>query len=89
LLSERDKEAVLFTTEAVEANPEFPDNYAVLAAGHGHLGNAVAARAALDELLRRMPGLTAGDERLNRPFGSAAQRERYLEGLRLAGLPEG
>ena len=48
---------------------------------HGHLGNAVAARAALDELLRRMPGLTAADERLNRPFGSPAQRERFLEGL--------
>jgi hypothetical protein len=27
------------------------------------------------------------DERLNRPFGSAAQREHFLEGLRLAGLP--
>jgi adenylate cyclase len=35
-----------------------------------------------------MPGLTAADNRLNRPFGSALQRERFLEGLRLAGLPE-
>ena len=89
LLSERHREAVEFTTEAAEANPEFPDNYAVLAAAHGHLGNADAAATALDQLLRRMPGLTAADERLNRPFGSALQRERFLEGLRLAGLPEG
>jgi TolB-like protein/class 3 adenylate cyclase/Tfp pilus assembly protein PilF len=89
LTSERNEEAVEFATEAVEANAEFPDNYAVLAAAHGHLANAVAARAALDELLRRMPGLTAGDERLNRPFGTSAQRERFLEGLRKAGLPEG
>jgi len=87
LLSERYQEAVEFATEAVEANPEFPDNYAVLAAAHGYLGNAVAARAALDELLRRMPGLTAADERLNRPFGNAAQRERFRDGLRKAGLP--
>jgi tetratricopeptide (TPR) repeat protein len=87
LLSERYREAVEFTTSAVEANAEFPDNYAVLAAAHGHLGNAAPARAALDELLRRMPGLSASDERLNRPFGSAAQRERFLEGLRKAGLP--
>ena len=71
LLSERHREAVEFTTEAAEANPEFPDNYAVLAAAHGHLGNTGAARAALDQLLRRMPGLTTADERLNRPFGSA------------------
>jgi tetratricopeptide (TPR) repeat protein len=88
LLSERYEEAVEFTTEAVEANPEFPDNYAVLAAAHGHLGNAVAAGVALGEFLRRMPGLTAADERLNRPFGSLVQRERFLEGLRQAGLPE-
>jgi hypothetical protein len=32
--------------------------------------------------------LTAGDERLNRPFGSPAQRDRFLEGLRQAGLPD-
>ena len=87
LLSERYEEAVLFTTQAAEANPEFPDNYAVLASAHGHLGNVAAAREALDGLLRRMPGLTAADERLNRPFGSPAQRERFLEGLRKAGLP--
>jgi predicted Zn-dependent protease len=73
--------------EAAEANPEFPDVYAVLAAAHGHLGNAAAAREALVEFLRRTPALTASDERLNRPFGTAAQRERFLEGLRKAGLP--
>jgi hypothetical protein len=39
-------------------------------------------------MLPRMPGLTAADERLNRPFGSPSQRDRFLEGLRLAGLPE-
>ncbi len=82
------REAVEFATQAAEANPEFPDIYMVLAAAHGHLANADAARAALDELLRCMPGLTASDERLNRPFGSAEQRERFLEGLRKAGLPE-
>jgi adenylate cyclase len=87
LLSGRDQEAVGFTTEAVAANPEFPDNYAVLAAAHGHLGNAHEARAALHEFLRRSPVLTTADGRLNRPFGSPAQRDRFLEGLRLAGLP--
>ncbi|HEY8871469.1 MAG TPA: adenylate/guanylate cyclase domain-containing protein [Stellaceae bacterium] len=87
LNSERYREAVEFTTAAAEANPEFPDVYAVLAAAHGHLGNAVAADEALAEFLRRTPARTASDERLNRPFGSPAQRERYLEGLRKAGMP--
>jgi adenylate cyclase len=88
LLSERYQEAVEFTTEAVEANPEFPDVHAVLAAAHGHLGNIPAASRALAGFLRRSPALTATDERLNRPFGTAAQRECFLEGLLKAGLPE-
>ena len=88
LLSERYQEAIEFTTAAVEANPEFPDVYAVLAAAHGQLSNTGPARAALAEFLQRMPGLTASDERLNRPFGTPEQRERFLEGLRLAGLPD-
>jgi hypothetical protein len=37
--------------------------------------------------LLRMPTLTTGDERLNRPFGSAEQRRLFLDGLLKAGLP--
>ena len=88
LLSERYQEAVEFTTEAAEANPEFPDVHAVLAAAHGYLGNDAAAGEALSQFLRRTPVLTTSDERLSRPFGSAEQRERFLEGLRKAGLPK-
>jgi len=85
--AERYEEAVEFATQACEANSEFPDIYAVLAAANGQLGRAAAARAPLDELLRRMPGLTASDERVNRPFARAADRDRFLEGLRKAGMP--
>jgi TolB-like protein/Tfp pilus assembly protein PilF len=87
LLSERYQETIEFTTEAAEANPEFPDVHAVLAAAHGHLENTELAHAALAEFLRRTPALTASDERLNRPFGSSAQREHFLDGLRKAGMP--
>jgi Flp pilus assembly protein TadD len=86
LTAERDEEAVEFATRAAEANPEFPDIYAVLACANGHLERATAAHAALDQLLRRMPGLTTSDGRLNRPFARAADRERFLEGLRKAGM---
>ena len=45
--------------------------------------------ATLDELRRRMPGLTvAVFDRLNRPFVRAADRESFRTGLRKAGLPE-
>ena len=88
LSAERYPEAVEFAEQAREANPEFPDIYAVLASAHGHLGNTVAARAALDQLLHRMPGLIASDERLVRPFARVADQERFLEGLRKAGLSQ-
>jgi adenylate cyclase len=88
LSTERYKETVEFTEHAREANPEFPDIYAISASAHGHLENTTAARAALDQLLHRMPKLTASDERLIRPFTRATDRERFLEGLRKAGLPE-
>ena len=89
LTAERYEEAVEFAIRAAESNPEFPDIYAVRAAAEGQLGRVDAGRSTLDELLRRMPALTVGDERLNRPFSRADDRERFLTGLRKAGLPEG
>jgi len=89
LTAERYEEAVEFAIRAAESNPEFPDIYAVRAAAEGQLGRVDAGRSTLDELLRRMPALTVGDERLNRPFARADDRERFLTGLRKAGLPEG
>jgi hypothetical protein len=88
LTAERYGEAVEFAKQAYEANPEFPDIYAVLTSANGHLGNAAAAGAALHQLLQRMPGLTASDERLNRPFARGTDRERFLEGLRKAGMSD-
>jgi TolB-like protein/class 3 adenylate cyclase/Tfp pilus assembly protein PilF len=87
LSAERYDEAIECAARAAEANPEFPDIYAVLAAANGHLGSTEAARIALDQLQQRMPALTVSDARLDRPFGSPAQRERFLEGLRKAGMP--
>jgi TolB-like protein/Flp pilus assembly protein TadD len=88
LLSERYEEAAEFAAEAREANSEFPDVYAVLAAANGYLGNDLASREAMDQLLQRMPGLTASDERLKRPFAHEVAREQFLNGLRKAGMPD-
>jgi tetratricopeptide (TPR) repeat protein len=74
------EEAIEFAIRAAEANAEFPDVYAVRAAAEGQLGRVDAGRTTLDELLRRMPALTVADERLNRPFARAADRERFLTG---------
>ena len=88
LSAEQYDKAVEYARQAIEANPEFTDNYAVLAAACGQLDRGPEAAAALDELRRRMPNLTAGDERLRRPFRRSTDRDRFLDGLRKAGLPE-
>ncbi len=88
LSAERYAEAIEFGQLALEANPEFSDIYAVSACANGFLENAAIARAALNELSHRMPGLALNDERLNRPFARPADRIRFMEGLQKAGLSQ-
>ena len=87
LAAERFEEAAEFARQAVEDNPEFTDNYSVLAACYGHLGLEEKARAALDQLISRMPGLTVSSDLLERPFRRPEDKQRFLDGLRKAGLP--
>ena len=88
LAAEQYQAAVEFAKQAIEDNPEFTDNYSVLAACYGQLGQIDDAHAALEQLMHRMPGLTANDERLTRPFKRASDRQRFVEGLIKAGLAE-
>jgi adenylate cyclase len=74
--------------QAIEVNPYFPDSHGVLAASAAHLGRMTEARAALESFTQLLPGLTLGDPRLIRPFRRSTDRERFLDGLRKAGLPE-
>jgi len=74
--------------QAIEFNPYFPDSHGVLAASAAHLGRMTEARAGLDGFVRLLPGLTLGDPRLIRPFRRPKDRERFLDGLRKAGLPK-
>jgi adenylate cyclase len=73
---------------AIDCNPAFPDAHGTFAAASAHLGHIDDAHAGLDEFVRLLPGLTVGDERLIRPFRRPTDRERFLDGLRKAGLPE-
>ena len=86
--AERFDKAAESARQAIGWNVAFPDAHAVLASALGHAGRLDEARVALDECLRHFPGLTLRDQRLIRPFRRTADRERFLDGLRKAGLAD-
>ncbi|HUT49914.1 MAG TPA: tetratricopeptide repeat protein [Alphaproteobacteria bacterium] len=88
LITERYDEAIAYANKALAESRSFVDTYVILASACGHAGRIDEAKAALDEYQRHLPGLTLNDPRLIRPFKRPGDQERFLEGLRKAGLPE-
>jgi adenylate cyclase len=88
LSAERFDQAAESARLAIGWNAAFADAHAILASALGHAGRLEEARTALAECLRHLPGLTLSDPRLVRPFRREADRQRFLDGLRKAGLPE-
>jgi adenylate cyclase len=60
----------------------------MLAASYAELGMMDEARAEAKEVLRLHPEFTIGRWRHRPPYRDATMLERYIEGLRKAGLPE-
>jgi adenylate cyclase len=88
LSAEKFEQAADCGRRAIDCNPAFPDAHGTFAVASAYLGQMADARAGLEEFMRLMPGLVAGDERLIRPFRRPADRARFLDGLRKAGLPD-
>jgi adenylate cyclase len=62
--------------------------YQLLAASMAQLGALTEARSALEEAVRLRPALTTELAAIRHAASSVEHRERYVEGLRLAGLGE-
>jgi len=80
--------AVKWARKSIEVTPMSPAAWRLLAASLAHLGRLEEARAAKDQLLRIMPH---DNLRLVRaPFSTAdpVRMDRYVDGLRKAGVPE-
>jgi tetratricopeptide (TPR) repeat protein len=73
---------------AVAALPDFVNGYKPFIAALGHLGRREEAKSYLDKLLRLEPGFTVEMFADVYPIKKAADRRRYMEGLRLAGVPQ-
>ena len=67
--------------------PDYPPARLFAAASHALLGREAEARAEVAAALRLSPTLTLANADGGRPFRPEV-RERYLEALRRAGLPE-
>jgi DNA-binding SARP family transcriptional activator len=81
--------AVLFGRRAVKANPNFVAGYKPLIASLGHLDRHDEAQDYVRTLLSLEPNFTV--EKFGQIYSikKPSDRERYMEGLRLAGVPEG
>ncbi len=85
----RDEDAADWARKTIQANPEFSGGYRTLAASYGNLGQYTDAEAARVKLQELLPHLTITKLRESLPyFIEPDMLERYLNGLRIAGLPE-
>ncbi len=87
-VAERYEDAVEWAAKTIHQNPRFPGGHRLIAASFGQLGKKREARASVEELLRLIPGMRPDDVRKQVPFRKTADMERYVQGLRKAGLPD-
>lgn len=74
--------------KAIQARPAFPGSYRVLAACCGQLCELAEAKTAIERLRQYVPDASIDGTRRQMPFKNDADSERYLDGLRRAGLSE-
>jgi len=82
------EQALEWATRTIEALPEFPSGWRYLAACFAHLGRMDEAIAAKDQLLRILPHESLELVRTALPSGNADFMERFVDGMRKAGVPE-
>jgi hypothetical protein len=87
-----DAEAIGWLRRSIDANRNFPLAHFALAAALGLLGALDEARTATKAGLALNPSFTVRRLRANPSSDNPAYvawRERFFEGMRLAGVPEG
>jgi tetratricopeptide (TPR) repeat protein len=82
------EEAVKVGQRVVNANPDFTNGYKPLLASLGHLRRRSEAKSYLEKLLALEPSFTVQQFGAVYPFKFDGDRTHYMEGLRLAGVPE-
>ncbi len=87
IYAKRFPEAIHWAQRAIESGPEFAVAHRSLTVALAHDGQVEAAQRACKDLLAHQKNATLSLTR-QRPFGLPWMMELWLEGLRIAGLPE-
>ena len=87
LLEDYEK-AIEVLEEVVERNVDFPAGHLFLAAAYSYAGRIDDAEWEGEEILRLLPHFTLSEERARQRYKKSEHLEKYIEGLRMAGLPE-
>ena len=88
LLMDRHQEAIETAREAIKIDPDYIYTYHVLAIAHSELGQVKEAHAAAENILRIEPKGSISTYEQCQPYRDEKLRDRIIEGLRNAGLPE-
>lgn len=83
------EQAAIVGRRVVMANPKFVNGYKPLLAALGQLGKIDEAGPHVETLLQLEPNFTLQRFARDYPLKRELDRTRYMEGLRLAGVPEG
>lgn len=87
-VAKRYGEAAEWARKAVKGRPDFAPIHRMLASSCAQSGKLDEARAAIGKVLEAAPHTTLGYVRQIPMFKNQSDMERYLDGLRKAGLPE-
>ncbi len=82
------EEAIAALKESLTRDPDFLYARLILAVVHSELGRKEEAQAEVAEALRISPRVSMEGQRERMPFKDRAVLERFIDGLRKAGLPE-
>jgi len=87
-IAERYDDVLEITRENIRGNPELPTPYRQRAATLAVLGRLDEAKAELEKLYERMPNATIAQIERAVPISDPDARRRWLNALRIAGMPE-
>ena len=82
------EEVIRLSRLMVRDRPDMIGAYRFAAAAQGMLGRLDDAKASLNEVLRRDPEFRLSNVERVSVYSDQETRDRYIEGLRKAGVPE-